>query len=74
MTSYNDEQRLRLETLQNDISVLRQQQQKQNLPPLESSSSPQGVFGGPVTPSNLLSLDVESGPPSLSDKDKTNAR
>jgi hypothetical protein len=60
------EQRLRLETLQNDISVLRQQQAS----PLESLSPTQG-FGGPVAaPSKFLSLaeDRSIGPPSLSNK------
>jgi hypothetical protein len=57
-TSFNDEQRDRLETLQNDLSV-RKQQLEANLPP-PKLASPSGVFGGPVpAPSNLLSLDVE---------------
>jgi hypothetical protein len=63
-TSYIDEQRDRLETLLQDLSV-RRQLLEANLPPLKSAS-PLGAPGPVPAPSNFLPLDVERTGPSSS--------
>jgi hypothetical protein len=73
-TSFLEEQKLRLETLLQDLSVRRQQLEAKNLPPPSGflpSPSQTGVFGDSVpAPSNLVELDVKRiGSPSLSNKD-----
>jgi hypothetical protein len=63
-TSYIDEQKLRLETLQNDLSVRQQQLEAQQVPPPEFIHSPSS--GG----SRLGAPPSSAGPPFLSKEER----
>jgi hypothetical protein len=52
-TSYIDEQKLRLETLLQDLSLRRQQQQTQQVPPPEFLPSPSQAVPGSAAPPSL---------------------
>jgi hypothetical protein len=67
-TSFNDEQRDRLETLMNDLSVRNQQFDKHVPPSGLSSPLAQRALGGSAAPLSNSSLAECSGPPPLSNK------
>jgi hypothetical protein len=64
-TSFLDEQRDRLETLLNDLSV---RQQQNGVPPSEFLLPSQRALGGSAAPLSNSSLAECSGPPPLSNK------